>query len=236
MSSRQDQGRDQSRMHPGTAAGGTPTANHYPIDSGIDGRQIDRDSGGGYRGQQGGYDGAQGYGNPPGGHGQAGGRDYGAMAGHSGAGGIGRFGDWRDSHGGSARPGDWGASPSAAAADWGHYGEAARHSRESAEAAWPGAGPGSNPGTGGDATFGQHQQHDPDYHQWRDEQLRGMDEEYEAWRQERYRRFSDEFGEWRRKRESGASSGASGSNSGTSATSIGGGTGGAGSSGTSDGG
>lgn len=44
----------------------------------------------------------------------------------------------------------------------------------------------------------QQHHHDPDYHQWRSEQLQNFDNDYQRWRQERYRKFSDEFNEWRR--------------------------------------
>lgn len=36
-----------------------------------------------------------------------------------------------------------------------------------------------------------------DYHRWRADQLRQLDEDYRAWRQERYQQFSQEFGQWR---------------------------------------
>ncbi|MBI5334551.1 MAG: hypothetical protein HZB72_08190 [Burkholderiales bacterium] len=48
-----------------------------------------------------------------------------------------------------------------------------------------------------------HHHHDPDYHQWRAEQLKNFDDDYRQWRQERYRRFSDEFNEWRQRRSRG---------------------------------
>ncbi len=38
---------------------------------------------------------------------------------------------------------------------------------------------------------------DPDYHQWRNEQLSALDADYQAWRDERYKKFSDEFSQWR---------------------------------------
>lgn len=47
---------------------------------------------------------------------------------------------------------------------------------------------------------------DPDYEQWRQEQMRSLDDDYHAWRTERYRKFSDEFGEWRKNRSSAISS------------------------------
>lgn len=42
--------------------------------------------------------------------------------------------------------------------------------------------------------------YDPDYDQWRREQLRGLDEDYRNWREERYKKFSDEFSSWRSNR------------------------------------
>ncbi len=44
---------------------------------------------------------------------------------------------------------------------------------------------------------------DPDYHQWRSEQMRQMDAEYDEWRKERYQKFSDDFGGWRNQRAAG---------------------------------
>ncbi|MEY4711997.1 MAG: hypothetical protein RIS88_1447 [Pseudomonadota bacterium] len=41
---------------------------------------------------------------------------------------------------------------------------------------------------------------DLDYQQWRDEQLRKLDDEYRSWRQARYRKFADEFDAWRSSR------------------------------------
>ncbi len=42
--------------------------------------------------------------------------------------------------------------------------------------------------------------HDPDYQQWRTEQLRSLDNDYEAWRGERYKKFSEDFNTWRSSR------------------------------------
>ena len=42
--------------------------------------------------------------------------------------------------------------------------------------------------------------HDPDYHQWRSEQLSRLDRDYDDWRQHRYQRFADEFDQWRSSR------------------------------------
>lgn len=44
---------------------------------------------------------------------------------------------------------------------------------------------------------------DPDYHEWRAEQMRQLDKDYALWRQERYRKFAEEFETWRRQRFSG---------------------------------
>lgn len=46
-------------------------------------------------------------------------------------------------------------------------------------------------------------QFDPDYHQWRADQIRKLDEEYEQWRKERFQKFSEEFDSWRKQRLSG---------------------------------
>lgn len=55
---------------------------------------------------------------------------------------------------------------------------------------------------GGSRADEHHQDHyDPDYHQWRAEQIRSLDEAYRRYRQERYRKFADEFEQWRRTRE-----------------------------------
>ena len=51
--------------------------------------------------------------------------------------------------------------------------------------------------------FRQHAQHehprhpDPDYHQWRSEQIRQLDDDYDQWRRERYQKFSEDFNNWR---------------------------------------
>jgi len=43
--------------------------------------------------------------------------------------------------------------------------------------------------------------HDPDYHQWRNEQLSRLDRDYDEWRQHRYQRFSEDFDNWRANRD-----------------------------------
>lgn len=44
-------------------------------------------------------------------------------------------------------------------------------------------------------------QFDPDYHQWRSEQMRNLDDDYRSWRQDRYKKFSEEFSNWRTARQ-----------------------------------
>jgi hypothetical protein len=51
---------------------------------------------------------------------------------------------------------------------------------------------------------GQHR-FDPDYQQWREEQIRNLDEDYRTYRQERYKKFSAEFDSWRKNRASTSS-------------------------------
>lgn len=64
----------------------------------------------------------------------------------------------------------------------------------------PGLGQGHE-AQGGWQQVDQHQDlYDPDYHQWRTEQMRSFDEDYRRWRQERFRRFSEEFNQWRQSR------------------------------------
>lgn len=41
---------------------------------------------------------------------------------------------------------------------------------------------------------------DPDYHQWRRDQMKALDDDYRAFRQDRYKKFSDEFSTWRSSR------------------------------------
>lgn len=54
---------------------------------------------------------------------------------------------------------------------------------------------------------GQNEQFDPDYHQWRAEQIRNLDNDYRTWRDDRYKKFSNEFNTWRSQRSSSASAG-----------------------------
>lgn len=74
------------------------------------------------------------------------------------------------------------------------------------------SGPGGH-GSGYDNQF------DPDYHQWRTEQLRSLDNDYHSWRQDRYKKFSDEFNSWRNSRQQQTSGGETPSRSGASSVS-----------------
>ncbi len=53
---------------------------------------------------------------------------------------------------------------------------------------------------GGRAPQRSQAHHDPDYLQWRNEQLRSLDSDYESWRRERYQKFSEDFNTWRSQR------------------------------------
>jgi hypothetical protein len=53
---------------------------------------------------------------------------------------------------------------------------------------------------------GEEQTFDPDYLQWRAEQIRNLDRDYQRYRKERYKKFCDEFDEWRRSQKSMAGS------------------------------
>lgn len=67
----------------------------------------------------------------------------------------------------------------------------------------------------------QQQRRDPDYHQWREEQLRMLDDDYESWRKERYQKFSEEFNTWRANRTgSGATQGTAGQKGGSNPASV----------------
>ncbi len=48
--------------------------------------------------------------------------------------------------------------------------------------------------------MGQGRHSDPDYQQWRNEQLERFDDDFEAFRRERYGKFADEFNTWRSNR------------------------------------
>lgn len=46
---------------------------------------------------------------------------------------------------------------------------------------------------------GEHR--DPDYTEWRREQMRKLDDDYSAWRKDRQKKFSEEFDTWRKDRK-----------------------------------
>jgi len=59
----------------------------------------------------------------------------------------------------------------------------------------------SGGGVSQDSSVLRRQGFEPDYHQWREEQLRNLDNDYETWRGERYKKFSEDFNTWRSSRE-----------------------------------
>ncbi|NML18591.1 hypothetical protein [Azohydromonas caseinilytica] len=77
------------------------------------------------------------------------------------------------------------AGPGSDAAAWGHVPRAPHAGGQH-------AGQGSAP----------QEEFDPEYLQWREEHLRGLDEDYRAWRQQR---FADEFSRWRARSPGGSS-------------------------------
>jgi len=75
--------------------------------------------------------------------------------------------------------------------------------RDYLEAGSPGFGPG-HPDYSRQLHGNRHDQHvDPEYRQWREEQIRNLDRDYEEWRRERYHKFSCDFDSWRRARPQG---------------------------------
>ena len=89
----------------------------------------------------------------------------------------------QDRDAGYGQPSDWGGYQSSREAlGQEHYGDGGRQGN------WVS-------GQGGQSY------HDPDYHQWRSEQVRQLDRDYDQWRQHRYQRFADEFDEWRSNRD-----------------------------------
>ena len=55
-------------------------------------------------------------------------------------------------------------------------------------------------GFGPDHMYAGHERFEPDYLQWRQQQMRELDRDYVAWRATRHRPFGEEFDEWRRGR------------------------------------
>ena len=105
----------------------------------------------------------------------------------------------------SRRSGGWASQ--GYAQDTGNWGWGQDYDRE-AQGGYEGlqghGGYGGQEGGRGSRAYGsssrQQQHRDPDYHQWREEQLRMLDDDYESWRKERYQKFSDEFNAWRSNR------------------------------------
>jgi hypothetical protein len=66
-----------------------------------------------------------------------------------------------------------------------------------------GYGSGRQGTSGGISDYYGHSHHvDPDYHQWREEQIKNLDRDYHGWRQQRYQKFSEDFNNWRSTRPS----------------------------------
>lgn len=68
------------------------------------------------------------------------------------------------------------------------------------------SGQSHDPNYGSDQARSRSQNFDPDYDQWRQEQMSNLDSDYQAWRGERYKKFSDEFNNWRTNRPKQTSS------------------------------
>lgn len=159
-----------------------------------------------------------------------GGSEFGSSSGYGGYGGenhgYGRGGtpDYRQGSPNSWGRGEWaGEFGDAAAADYAGSQDGARGSRGQGGFGY-GAGQGSygGPGQWGRGEYGGEYgrgqpQHDPDYLQWREEQIRKLDSEYQSWREERYRRFSEDFNSWRAARSGGQGQNASSLTTGTGA-------------------
>lgn len=95
---------------------------------------------------------------------------------------------------------------------YGDYGEVQGHHG----GYWYGGGQGDSGhdhgGRQGPAGSGQ-EHFDPDYHQWREAQMKRFDDDYRQWRQERYRRFSEEFSQWRQSRDASSAAADTGASS-----------------------
>lgn len=202
---------------------------------------------GDYGGQQGGYSGSQGgyQGGYPGGYqgGYQGGypRDYGGASGGYGDQGWrgprqwnpqgGHMGDRADFQGSYPRSaqyepiggyGDQGSSAGVYAGPGDSERDYLRHTQGRGSQGWPEQGyqRGYFGGyqSGGGFEAGSNEQFDPDYHQWRSEQIRNLDEDYRSWRNDRYKKFADEFNTWRSQRSAGGSGTNTGSTSGNEST------------------
>lgn len=191
---RQEQGYGYSSRQSGGRAYGGGTQGYQGGSQGY--------SQGSYGGSQGGYGSAQGgYGSAQGGYGGSQG-DYGGQD-FQGAGGYGqsrarRFAESQGYHDYEG-PGSYQASRGRFQYDEDDAYGPAMYARGS----YGGAGYGSPDDAG---RFNPQSQFDPDYTQWRSEQLRSFDDDYRNWRKERYGKFSDEFNQWRQSRQGGASS------------------------------
>lgn len=193
--------------------------------------------GGDYGGQQGGYSGG------PGVSQGAYRRDYGGASGDYGDQGWrgprqwnpqgGYMGDRADFQGSYPRPGqyepiggygDQGGAAGVYAGPGDSERDYLRHTQGRGYQGWPEHGHqrgyfGGYQSGGGFGDAG-HEHFDPDYHQWRSEQIRNLDEDYRSWRNDRYKKFADEFNTWRSQRSAGGSGTNTGSTPGGESTPV----------------
>lgn len=148
------------------------------------------------------------------------GGNYGGRSG-GGYGGGQQYQQDRYSQGGQQQGSDWGGARQSGAG-YGGYGSSDRFSEGYGGSQYSGSqgGGAGQYGSGRQDRFGggfygdsdrfssgghQSQQgHDPDYHQWRNEQISSLDKDYETYRGERYQKFSDDFNTWRSNRTKNA--------------------------------
>jgi hypothetical protein len=166
---------------------------------------------------------------------------YEARSDSTGGYGSSNFGPQRGYGSGNYGSGDWDAGSYGGGSGRDRYlgggrGFDSTHGRSSADSDqgyrdWQGQPGPSNRDRYGDngyqANWRQGQQghafHDPDYHQWRSEQMNQLDRDYAEWRQHRYQRFSEDFAKWRADRDNnrGAGGSSASGSGGTGAASTG---------------
>jgi len=195
---------DRSPQQGDYYTGGTRSMEQRSFGGGQQGDQGGgRDPGGqqgGYRGGDAGYRGSYGRSGGQGGHGGQRGYGQGERPGRGNS--NWRGGGYENEFSGGGRSfddrgplGDWSqgqGDPSGSRGSYGGRQDRGFDDRDSHQPAWTDAHYGSDPR--------ERLHHDPDYHQWRSEQLRNLDNDYQTWRSERYKKFSDEFNTWRSNR------------------------------------
>ncbi len=113
-----------------------------------------------------------------------------AFRGYEGQGNNGYGADGRAGQGYSEdgyAPGGWVGGGEAPQGQWGPYG---RGSDDESRGQY-------RYGGGAQEVRERSRRFDPDYYQWRSEQLNALDADYQTWREERYKKFADEFSQWR---------------------------------------